>query len=115
MAVKKKITEKAIEKAILTYLNYLPSCFAWKNNNGGVFDPARGKFRANKNPHVFNGVSDILGIYKGRMLAIEVKKPGGKATDSQQDFINRIKKMGGVAGVCTSVDEARELIKTSGV
>ena len=112
--VKKKPTEKAIETAILMYLSYLNGCFAWKNNSTGVFDTKRGTFRRNKNKFVINGVSDILGIYNGRLLAIEVKKPGGRLTKEQKDFIDRVNKLGGIAGVARSVDDVRELFKKDG-
>lgn len=111
----KALSEKAIETAILTYLNYLPKCFAWKNNSVGVYDASRGVHRKAKGRFTINGVSDILGIYHGRFLAIEVKRAtGGRVTKEQHDYIERIKKLGGIAGVCTSVDEARELLKESG-
>lgn len=110
----KKVTEKVIETAILTYLNYLPQCFAWKNNNTGIYDPKRGCFRKNRNKFAINGVADIIGVYRGRMLAIEVKKPGGKATKEQTDFINRINKLGGIAGVATSIDDVRQIIRKDG-
>lgn len=109
-----KPTEKAIETAILKYLSFLRNCFAWKNNSGGVYDAGRGTFRANKNKFVINGVADILGVYDGRLLAIEVKRPGGKVSEAQKKFIDKVIKMGGIAGVCYSVDDARELIKSAG-
>ena len=111
-----RTTEKAIETAILMYLNYLPGCFAWKNNSTGIFDQARGCYRKSKNKYAINGVSDILGVYQGRFLAIEVKKPGAPdATDEQKNFIKRIGKSGGIAGVARSVDDAREILKQQGV
>ena len=113
--IAKAISEKAIETGILTYLNYLPKCFAWKNNSTGVYDPSRGVFRKSKSQHVINGVSDILGIYYGRLLAIEVKRSRtAKRSKEQEDFISRVNKEGGVAGFCCSIEEVKELIKSSG-
>lgn len=111
---KKKPSEKVIETAILTYLNYLPHCFAWKNNSTGVFDAKRGCFRKSKNKFAINGVSDILGVYNGRLLAIEVKKPGGVTSKEQKQFINRVVRLGGIAGVARSIDEVREILKSDG-
>lgn len=51
------------------------------------------------------GISDILGIYLGKMLAIEVKKPGGKLTPEQQRFIDRVKIEGGISFVAYSIDD----------
>ncbi|WP_373092920.1 hypothetical protein [Zhongshania sp.] len=112
---KKKPSEKAIETAILTYLNYLPQCFAWKNNSTGIYDPSRGCYRRNRNKFVINGVADILGLYHGRLLAIEVKRDrAARVSNEQHDFLKKVQDLGGIAGICCSVDDARELIKTSG-
>jgi len=102
--------EKKIENAILTYLSFLPDCFAWKNNTTGIYDPTTGKWRKTKNRFAINGVADILGVYKGRALAIEVKAPGKKATKDQVDFLDTFSKNGGLCGVATSVDETRNIL-----
>lgn len=109
-----KQTEKRIETLILDFLNFLPGCFAWKNNNVGIYDQAKGKYRKPKGKHHYNGIPDILGIYKGRMLAIEVKTKSGKTSDEQSKFLHRIIREGGIAGVARSVDDAREIIKDFG-
>ena len=108
----KKPTEKEIEKSILQYLEFLPNCYAWKNNSVGVFDPTKKVFRKSKNKFAINGVSDILGVYKGRFLAIEVKTPQNKKrTQEQNDFIEQIKKNDGIAFYATSIEEVKaELI-----
>lgn len=58
------------------------------------------------------GFSDLFGVRKsdGKAVFIEVKKPGGKASDSQKNFINQMKKMGAIAGICRSAEEAINLI-----
>lgn len=60
---------------------------------------------------LFPGSSDLIGIRKrdGRFLAIEVKKPGQNAKPHQQNFIDRIKEAGGIAGVARSIDEALKI------
>ena len=52
------------------------------------------------------GVSDLLGIYKGRMLAIEVKAPGKKIKpgSAQQRFLANIHVNGGIAIEADSVE-----------
>lgn len=111
----KKATEKAIETAILTYLNYLPKCFAWKNNSIGVYDARRGCYRKSKGKFAINGVSDILGIYNGRLLAIEVKRDKSSVvSEEQEDFINRVNKEGGIAGVCWTLEQVKELLNGAG-
>lgn len=51
------------------------------------------------------GVSDILGIYKARFLAIEVKRPGNKLTDAQVKFLKEVSDNGGIALVAHSTEE----------
>lgn len=102
-----QIRETEIQKAILEYLRY-NGFFVWRNNVGSGF---------NTNPDGkqyftrfgFKGLSDIIGLTKdGRFLAIEVKKPGMKPTESQQWFLDNVKKNGGVAFVATSIDDVQE-------
>lgn len=59
----------------------------------------------------FPGLADIVGqLRDGRLFALEVKAPGGKASKEQQDFINLVIRNGGVAAVVESVDMAKEII-----
>jgi len=51
------------------------------------------------------GISDILGCWQGRMLAIEIKRPGGRVSPDQQKFIERVNAEGGFAFVAYSVDD----------
>jgi hypothetical protein len=43
-------------------------------------------------------------------LAIEVKTPSGKVTQEQQQFIDRVNKEGGIAGVARSIADARAIL-----
>lgn len=54
------------------------------------------------------GISDLIGIYKGRFVAIEVKLPENKkgTTKLQDWFIGRINMCGGIGCVARSVEEA---------
>ena len=54
------------------------------------------------------GVSDIIGCYKGRYMAIEVKRKGLVPTEKQQSFIDTVKAAGGIAFVARSVEDVIE-------
>lgn len=109
-AVVKKPTEKEIEKAILQYLEWLPEVMAWKNQSTGLYDPIKKTFRKAHSKFVINGVSDILGMYKTRFLAIEVKRPSNKVrTKEQNDFIDAINLRGGLAFYATSVEDVKKV------
>lgn len=61
----------------------------------------------------FNGVSglsDIVACVRGRMVVIEVKRPGKKPTDMQEAFLQRVRDAGGVALVITSVEQLVEQV-----
>jgi len=51
------------------------------------------------------GVSDIIGIYKGKYLAIEVKTPRGKLSEHQEKFLQAVNLEGGIGFVARSVDD----------
>jgi len=64
-------------------------------------------------PYQEKGVSDILGCFNGRFVAIEVKMPGKekKLTDLQERFLKQVEKAGGIAFMSTDIDEAIEKLK----
>lgn len=54
------------------------------------------------------GVSDILGVLPdGRFLAVECKGPKGKPSPEQVEFIENVRKMGGVAFVARSLQDVK--------
>lgn len=106
-------TEKQIENAILEYLSFRTDCYAWKNNTTGIFDKERGCFRKPKGKYLINGVSDILGVFRGRFLAIEVKTPKNKKRPEHQvAFLQSVNEMGGIGFFATSVKEVEEKLKS---
>lgn len=62
------------------------------------------------NPLSRRGHPDITGCYKGRYVAMEVKRPGGLLTTLQAATLREIQRAGGIAGVVTSVEEALDLL-----
>ena len=58
----------------------------------------------------WKGCSDILGQLKdGRLLAVECKRlKGGKLTDEQIFFLERVRQHGGVSFVATSMHDVLE-------
>jgi hypothetical protein len=93
--------EQSIQRAILEYLRWrgIP---CYKHQNAGLRKPDGSDIRTHT-----RGVSDIIGCMPetGRFLAIGLKRPGGKATPEQQQFIDTINGAGGLAFVARSVDE----------
>ena len=57
------------------------------------------------------GVPDIIVCFKGKYLALEVKRPGGKTTELQDYNIVKIKQSGGVAEVVYSWEDVYYILK----
>lgn len=105
-----EIPEKLIESQILHWLNLQPGCKAWKNKSLGVFDPRRKVFLKNRSVYSEKGTSDILGIYRGIMLCIEVKSRKGKVQPHQAEFLATMDKLGAIAFVARSVEDVKAVL-----
>lgn len=115
MANIKKLSksEKAIEHEILNYLNRLEGCFAWKVNTTGIFDGV--VYRKAASPFIFDGVSDIIGVFRGTIIAFEVKTDIGKTSKPQEVFISKIQQCGGVSSVVRSVLDVQTVLQAVGL
>lgn len=51
------------------------------------------------------GVADIIGIYQGKFLAIELKAPRGYLSDDQRAFLETVRAQGGIAFMAKSVED----------
>lgn len=74
---------------------------------------SRGAFATKSygNPVVTRGLPDIICCYRGRYIALEVKRdPSGKPTELQAFRLAEITRAGGIARVISSVDEAKALL-----
>lgn len=56
------------------------------------------------------GEPDLLFIGDGFVAWVEVKKPGGRHREKQENFIREVKKLGHKAGFVESVEDALKLI-----
>ena len=86
--------ENKIQKEVIDYL---------KKNRIYHF-----RFQAQVN---LNGIPDIIALYKGYMLGIELKKEDGKPTDLQLKKIQSINENGGIGVIIKSVSQLDSLIK----
>ena len=67
-------------------------------------------FKAVGSPLQQRGTPDLLICWRGRFIALELKRPGEKASLLQEHEMERIMLAGGKAEVVTSVEEALQCI-----
>lgn len=91
----------------------------FRNNTGMVKDPETGRvirFGLCKGSSDVIGITpvvitqDMVGKTVGVFTAVEVKTKNGRPSKPQLTFIDKIKSMGGFAGIARSVDEALKIV-----
>lgn len=95
--------ESQLEKSILQYLAYR-QILAFKVKTIGTYDEKLGRFRSSSKWYR-KGVADIIGIYKNRPLAIEVKTEKGKLSVHQKNFLSDWEIGGGISIVARSLED----------
>jgi hypothetical protein len=103
--------ESHVVNACLDFL-HIKKIFSWRNNTGAI---KIGKDRFIRFGYV--GSSDIVGVCPdGRILCIECKRPnGGRLSEPQKNFLDRINVSGGIGIVVHSVDELIKELKEADV
>ncbi len=76
---------------------YKAGGYAWRSSSVGVFDSKRAMFRASAK----KGVSDILVVFKGILVAVEVKIGKDRLSPEQEGFMQNIQNAGGCAFVAS--------------
>lgn len=89
--------EKAIQNKIVQYLKQQPNTWFFKTH-GGMYQVA--------------GIPDILLCYNGHFVALEIKRPGEKATKLQEKVLRDIKEAGGIFAVVYGLPDVKELLDT---
>lgn len=94
----------------------------WRNNVGGaeLKDGSYIKYGLGV------GSADLIGIFKriitpdmvgslfGQFVAVEVKTPIGRLSKEQKAWLKAVQSMGGVAEVCRSAEDAKNLLERLG-
>lgn len=90
--------ERAITDKIMAYLKGTAPDGWFFKIHGGIFQLA--------------GIPDIIGVFRGRFVALEVKRPKvGRVTVLQATILRKISAAGGMAKVVHSVEEAAGVIE----
>lgn len=106
------VTEGHIMDAVRLALGREPGLCLWRNNIG----VAEMRGAPGQRAHVVRfgvgspGGADLIGLYRGRFLAIEIKTPTGRLSAEQRTFGQLVTRLGGVYAVVRGEAEAVELL-----
>ena len=88
--------ERKIQSSIMAFLKKVPySNFA----------------KIQQGPLSKGGISDIIGCYRGRFLAMEVKRQATEPTPLQAEYLNKNVEAGGLSAVVRSVADVKEVLR----
>ena len=105
--------ESNIQKGIVDYLQMLENMgkvYFFRNNSfAGTFKRANGSngYVKNNKP----GMPDIICLYQGKYVGIEVKSSKGKQTPEQKKAQEDIERLGGIYLLVRSLEEVTSVIK----
>lgn len=108
------ILEKDIQRTICEYLS-VKKYFFWRSNNIPVFSTNNAGKRTFRSLPKFTprGLPDIIVIYKGQFIALEIKRPKAKLRPEQADFGSKCIENGGKYFILHSLEELQELEKNN--
>lgn len=98
------VAEVQIQDAIRLAFGSDPRVVLWRNNCGVARTASGGAVTYGvANP----GGADLIGIFEGRFLAIEVKSRTGRSSPEQVVFGELVKRKGGIYILARSVEDVR--------
>lgn len=88
--------ESALQRKIQNYLKKkLPNSFVWKNHG---------------NQYSVIGLPDLMCIYNGKIICIEVKIPGNVPTKLQEVTIRKLTDAGAICCIAYSIDDVEKML-----
>ncbi len=101
--------ESALVQQIITYLN-LRGHFVQRTNSGMIrISNEQGRQRMIRLAHP--GTSDVTGCSKdGRFIAVEAKIKPNKPTQLQEDYLEQVRKRGGIALVAYDLTDVEKVL-----
>jgi penicillin-binding protein-related factor A (putative recombinase) len=100
------MTESDIQAAVHRALNSRADTRVFRNHVGNVQD-SRGRW------HRFGlqpGSADLIGWCNGIFLSVEIKTKAGRLSAEQINWMDQVRKHGGIAFVARSAEEAIQLL-----
>lgn len=107
--------EDQIQKAVFQHIRLrgVPGLVAWHTPNGGKRKPIEASIFMSLG--VRAGVSDIIAVHQGKVFALELKAPGGRATEKQLEFLADIERAGAFTCLAVGIDQAIAALEAWGL
>lgn len=99
-----QVSEGLIQDQIRLALGRVPGLVLWRNNCGSYQQGKAWIKYGVGNP----GGADLIGLWSGRFVAIEVKSSTGKQTEHQRNWQGIVEENGGLYVIARSASEAYE-------
>ena len=103
----KEPSEADIQSKILISVTAIPGALFWRNNTGKIPTKHGALIRFG-----CLGSPDIIGIYKGRFVGLEVKTSKGRQSPPQRHFQAACEKAGGTYAIVRSPADALAVLAT---
>lgn len=107
--------EDQIQRAVFQHIRArgAPGVFAFHVPNGGYRKPREGAIL--KGLGVTPGVPDVIIIHKGRAYGLELKAPGGRATEKQMLAMDAMDEAGAFVCIAEGLDRALAVLEAWGI
>lgn len=108
--------ESALQRSVIRYLSFaLPKHEAiyFAVPNGGLRDVRVAQHL--KAEGLTPGVADIMIIWRGRAIGIELKAEKGRLSENQKAWADQFTLAGGVYKVCRSIEEVEDFLGAAGM
>ena len=91
--------ESALQRKIQKYLkDNLPNAVVWKNHG---------------NQYSVIGLPDIMCVYEGKIICIEVKISGNTPTKLQEITLKKLKEAGAITGIAYSIEDVQKILENN--
>jgi hypothetical protein len=100
------MTESALQDRIRLVLGADPAGVWWRNNIGVA------ELRGHKVRFGVGGPggADLIGLFRGAFVAVEVKTPTGRQSEDQRIYQRLVESKQGIYVIVRSEDDARDLL-----
>jgi hypothetical protein len=111
----RRCSEQQIQRAVFDHLRLRAArgVFAFHVPNGGYRRPIEAKILQGLG--VRAGVPDVFIVHDGRCFAMEIKAPGGHATDKQLACIAALRDAGAFTCIAEGLDRALAVLEQWGL